>query len=119
MLADPFSFIVVATLSMPRLAVAPQAVVPPPQCRLACATPPPPEALMRGASIQPIRHRVAKKATAAVAGAILGFFVGMLPGAGIAAVCNPDDENAALAGAMYGGTAGAIGGAALAVRWAR
>jgi hypothetical protein len=119
MLADPFTFVLVAALSVPRVAVITPAVPPSAVCRLACATPPPPEALMRRPSIRPIRHVVAKKATAAVAGAILGFFVGMLPGAGIGAACNPDDENAALAGAMIGGTTGAIGGALLAIRWAR
>lgn len=75
MLPDTLCLLVVATLSMPQPALPPPM---PPVFRFASVTPPPPSALTREAAVKPLRHPVAKKATAAVAGAVLGYFAGVL-----------------------------------------
>ena len=116
MLPDPSSLLLIALLSKNPGPVSPQAPF-----RFATATVPPPSALMRAGGLRPIRGRPAKKATAAVAGAILGFFGGALAGAGVGSLLGSDDPDnyMALQGGWVGGMAGAGVGALLAFKFAQ
>ena len=118
MLPDPLSLIVVASLSLPQPTLLPPGTpVTRSSFRFASAAPPPASALTRSASLKPIRHPAAKKATAAVALGILGFFGGMLGGAAIGSL-GPDDD-AVLSGAFVGAISGAAGGALVGLLVAR
>ena len=74
------------------------------------ATPPPSTALARGIALKPITNKVAKKATAAVAGSVIGFFGGILVGAGVGSLGGDDY---ALAGMCIGAPVGAVVGGVL------
>ncbi len=112
MLPDPLSLTLLAMLSVSQPALArPVAPVTPLSFRFVSAAPPPPSALVRTGGLKPLRHPVAKKATAAVAGAILGALGGMLAGAAVGAM--GAGEDGALQGMCIGAFAGAGVGAAL------
>jgi hypothetical protein len=106
MLPDPLSLTLLAMLSVSQPALArPAPPVRPPSFRFVSAAPPPPSALARTGGLKPLRHPVAKKATAAVAGAIIGALGGMLAGAAVGAMGGGED------GALQGGGIGMFAGA--------
>jgi hypothetical protein len=122
MLPDSLSAVLLLALSVPAAPVgtgdpgisSPVAVT---SFRFRTATLPPPSALARGIGLKPLRHVAAKKATAAVAGGILGFMAGLVVGAGMGALANGEDG--AMVGFTIGAPAGAAVGGVMAVLWAR
>jgi hypothetical protein len=122
MMPDPLSALLLLTLTVPVFALdggSPGVSSPGPvtSFRFRTASPPPPSALARAVGLKPIRHVAAKKATAAVAGGILGFMGGLVVGAGVGALINGEDG--AMIGFSIGAPAGAVVGGLMGALYAR